>query len=114
MAMFMDRSRQYTVVSTEMPLFVDRSHKLVALSTKTAHSVDRAGNISYASPTNAKVATLILTDGGNTVRRATRQAWRVAPVVNTSSISRMCRTFSLSDGVSSLMTLLVPLEISEA
>jgi hypothetical protein len=37
----------------------------------------------YTSPTNPSVATLILTSGGKTVRRAVKQANRVLPVVNT-------------------------------
>ncbi len=45
-------------------------------------------------PTTARVATEILTDEGNTLRRAAMQECTVAPVVNTSSTSKMwCGTF---------------------
>ena len=36
----------------------------------------------YPPPTNASVATLILTPGGKTVRKAVKQAIKVEPVVN--------------------------------
>ena len=49
---------------------------------------------SYAPPTNASVATLMRTEGGKTVRKASKQANKVDPVVNTSSITNICRTFS--------------------
>ena len=41
------------------------------------------GKIRYTSPTNASVATLMRTGGGKADRRATKQACRVEPVVNT-------------------------------
>ena len=37
----------------------------------------------YAPPTNPKVATLMRTEGGKTVRKAVKQAKRVLPEVNT-------------------------------
>ena len=58
-----------TVLSTKTPLFMDRNRKTLYAP-------------AYASPTNAKVATLILTDGGKTERRAEKKAARVEPVVN--------------------------------
>ena len=57
-------------VSTETHLFVDRNRKILHAPV-------------YVSPTNAKVATLILTLGGKTVRKAVKQAIIVEPVVNT-------------------------------
>ncbi len=44
----------------------------------------------YLPPTNPSVATLILTSGGKTVRRAVKQAIKVEPVVNTSSTMIRC------------------------
>ncbi len=37
----------------------------------------------FQYPTNPSVATLMRTSGGKTVRNATKQAYKVEPVVNT-------------------------------
>ena len=50
----------------------------------------------YARPTKPKVATLMRTSGGNTVRKARKHSPAVAPVVKTSSMSKMCRNWQLS------------------
>lgn len=39
--------------------------------------------LAYASPTNPRVATLMRTDGGKTVRKAVKQAIKVLPGANT-------------------------------
>lgn len=89
----MDRSIKPTVPSTKSALFVDRSLKPTVLSTKSAIFVDRNRKTLlapvYTSPTNARVAMLILTLGGKTARRASKQACKVLPVVKTSSIRRI-------------------------
>lgn len=88
-ALFMDKSPYLGLVSTETALFVDRSHNLVLASTETAIFVDRRPKGAYVPPTNPSVATLILTQGGKTARRASKHACRVAPVVKTSSTRRI-------------------------
>ena len=50
----------------------------------------------YVRPTKPKVATLMRTSGGNTARRARKHSPAVAPVVKTSSMSKMCRNWQLS------------------
>ena len=49
----------------------------------------------YARPTKPNVATLMRTSGGNTVRKARKHSPAVAPVVKTSSMSKMCRNWQL-------------------
>ncbi len=70
-------------ISTKIVLFVDKKPNSLVVSTRTHLSVDGAWNDSYAPPTNAKVATLILTLSGNMLRRAQKQACKVLPVVKT-------------------------------
>ena len=66
------------ILSTKTPLSVDRGIKLTGLSTGWPGSMDRGSKPvhipSYVSPTNASVATLIRTDGGNTSRKAVKHA----------------------------------------
>ena len=89
----MDRSLKLMYVYTETHLFVERSLKPTVLSTQSAIFVDRNRKTLlapvYTSPTNARVAMLILTLGGKTARRASKQACKVLPVVKTSSTRRI-------------------------
>ena len=84
-ALFVDRRHNLVLASTETPVFMDKTAKSTILSTETAIFVDRRPKGAYVPPTNPSVATLILTQGGKTARRASKQACRVAPVVKTSS-----------------------------
>ena len=68
----------------QMPQSCSRVHRNPCF-----HGQDRPTG-AYVPPTTPSVATLILTLGGKTDRRATKQACKVLPVVNTSSIRSRC------------------------
>ncbi len=115
---FMDKTAQLTILSTITALFMDsprfrwreygqqatRLANTPASRTKQAARATPKGSRSllcapsqisarylvYLPPTNPSVATLILTSGGKTERRAVKQAIKVEPVVNTSSTMIRC------------------------
>ncbi len=117
-ALFVDKTVQLTILSTRTALFMDsprfrwreygqqatrlantpasRSKQTARATPKGSRSLLCAPSqisaryLVYLPPTNPSVATLILTSGGKTERRAVKQAIKVEPVVNTSSTMIRC------------------------
>ena len=89
-AILVDGTFKLTLTSIRTPVSMDGAHQNELPSTRIAFSMDRAGHDCYPPPTKPRVAMLMRTEGGKTDLKATKQAYRVLPVVKTSSTSRMC------------------------